>query len=102
MFVDHINDPAGIHRPKSKMRYYDGNISAKLDRRIGPTQVDPRHIEHLPFRKRALCSFKDLDTLTQLDSIVVDDIPLWSFSPRTSNVRIRERLFLLNGEKCNN
>jgi hypothetical protein len=58
------------------MRYYDGNISAKLDGRIGPTQVDPRHIEHLPFRNRALCSFKDLDTLTQLDSIVVDDIPL--------------------------
>ena len=43
---------------------------------------------------------KNLDALTQLDAIVVDDIPLWSFSPRTSDVVIRERLVLLSGEKC--
>jgi len=88
MFVDHVNDPAGIHRPESKMRDYDGNVSAGLDRRIGPTQVDPRHMEHLPLPNSALCSFKSIDTLTQFDSIVVGGIPLWSFLPRTSDFGI--------------
>jgi hypothetical protein len=88
MFVDNVNDPAGIHRPESKMRYYDFNVSARLDRPIGPTQVDPRHIEHLPLPKSPLCSFKSIGTLTQFDSIVVGDIPLWSFSPRTSDFGI--------------
>ena len=101
-FVDHVDDPASIQRPESKMRYEHRNNGARLNRRIRPAQLDPRHIKHLPIPHRTFRPLKSFNANTQLDSIVVRDISFRNLLPRTSDIRIRERPFLLSRKKRSN
>jgi hypothetical protein len=101
-FVDHVDDPASIQGPESKMRYQHRNSGARLNRRTRPAQFDPRHIKHLPIPHRTFRPLESFRSSTQLDAIVVRDISFRNLLPRTSDIRIRERLFLLSRKKRSN
>jgi hypothetical protein len=106
MFVDHVDEVQAFkdQTPRCDMR------TATLA--PGSTEVSGQHkstkgyqtrdIKHLPIPRSTFCSFKHLNTLTQLDSIVVGNISLRRLLPRIPYIGVRERLVLLSRKERSN
>src|SRR5262245_26221487 len=72
IFIDQVNDPTGIKRPKTEVPAQDRGDGAYFDWGFGRNHLDPTQIELLPAFESCNSRIKNLCSAAKLPAVVVN------------------------------
>src|SRR5215831_13636190 len=90
--VQHVDNAAGIQEPQTTPRYQDAHDGTGRDIRVGPAELHPPYLKHLPALQSCTGRLKGALARAQTDAAMVHDIACRWYVARIPDARVRKGL----------